>query len=115
MPTTGAYEFKLATASQNGVVVDENTIERGEWAWIDRTQEWTSVENQAAGKRRWLMIYCRCPDCGILATVWRLQSPPGHTHEIAADGTLSPSVQCPHAPCGFHTQPTKLLGFVDLR
>ena len=108
MPTTGAYEFKLAVDAHEGVISDENKIQRGEWAWIDRTQE-------AAGSRRWLMVYARCPDCGLLATVWRLGSSAGHSHELDATGLLTPSVQCPHEPCGFHTQPTKLSGFVDLR
>lgn len=109
MPTTGAYEFKLAPKAFKGVISDENNINRGEWAWIDRTQEW------ACGTRRWLMVYARCPDCGFLSTVWRIGSPPGHTHELDAAGVLTPSVQCPHEPCGFHTQPTRLADFVDLR
>jgi hypothetical protein len=109
MPTTGAYEFKLAAAALAGIIVDENNIQRGEWAWVDRTQDW------ADGTRRWLIVYARCPDCGFLSTVWRVGAPAGHDHELDGAGILTPSVQCPHEPCGFHTQPTKLLNFIDLR
>lgn len=116
MATSGSYEFKLApAAAADGLIVDENQIARGEWAWIDRTREFTSAGEEPAGSRRWLMIYCRCPDCGFLSTVWRLQSPPGHSHEVDGNGVVTPSVQCPHDPCGFHTAPTRLLGFIDRR
>lgn len=113
MPTAGPYEFKLASAAgQGGVVDNENVIWRGEWAWVDR---------QHAGARRWLAIYVRCPDCGTLATLWRRYGDASdqHGHQIDGQGGISPSVGCPdipgRVPCGFHTQPTKLLGFVDRR
>lgn len=115
MPTTGAYEFKLCGHAQGGVVDDENLIARGEWSWIDRTQEWGAHDLLPGGKRRWLMVYARCPDCGLLSTLWRIGSPPGHSHEIDCQGNLSPSVQCSHDGCLFHTQPTRLLNFQDLR
>lgn len=115
MPTTGAYEFKLAPAAVKAVVEDENVIARGEWAWIDRTQEWGELDPQTTVRRRWLMVYARCPDCGLLSTLWRIGSRAGHSHEIDCAGNLSPSVQCPHDGCGFHTQPTRLLNFQDLR
>lgn len=115
MPTVGSYEFKLSENAVDGVIKDENQIGRGCWAWIDRTQEWAAVGVDPAGSRRWLMIYARCPDCGNLSTLWRLQSPPGHSHEVDATGLLKPSVQCAHESCGFHTSPTRLLGFVDRR
>lgn len=116
MPTTGTYAFQRAAAADDkGLIQDENRILPGEWAWIDRTQEFSDVD----GLRRWLMIYARCPDCGLLATVWRLNSPPGHSHDLDAQGRLQPSVECPHKPkgakCGFHTHPTTLLNFFDLR
>jgi hypothetical protein len=113
--TTGAYVFQLAPGSKGGVILDENVISRGAWAWIDRTHEWEATATECAGFRRWLMIYARCPDCGNLSTLWRLGSPPGHTHEVSSDGLVTPSVQCPHAMCTFHTQPTRLDGFKDLR
>lgn len=105
MSTTGAYEFRLSVSAQAGVVQDENKIDRGEWAWIDRT----------AADRRWLSIYVRCPDCGFLATLWRSFGDEHHGHQIDANGNVSPSMGCPHNPCGFHTQPTLLQAFIDLR
>lgn len=99
---TGAYEFKLAPAAVAGVVPDDHLelIGKGEWAWVDRTQDYG-----------WLLLH-RCPDCGCLGSLW--QKDKGHT--IDAEGNVSPSVleRCYHE-CGFHTQPTKLLSFVDAR
>ena len=106
MPTTGAYVFRKAAASDlHGRLGDENQIGRGEWAWIDRT---------TVG-RRWLSIYLRCPDCGILATLWRSFGDHSSGHAIDAKGNIHPSVGCPHTPCGFHTMPTMLENFRDLR
>jgi len=108
MSTTGAFTFQLAPSAKEGIVEDENTIGRGEWGWIDRTGDF-------GDSKKHLMIYARCPDCGILSTLWREGSPPGHSHEIGATGLVSPSIQCPHQGCGFHTQPSTLAGFVELR
>ena len=108
MPTVGAYEFRRSPKAINGVIRREDEISNGEWAWVDRTHDFGDGTNH-------FMVYCRCPDCGLLATVWRVESPPGHDHELSAAGELTPSVQCPHGSCGFHTQPTKLLDFVDRR
>ena len=36
-----------------------------------------------------------CPGCGIRIGV-------GKVHSISSDGTLSPSMVCPHKPCEFH-------------
>lgn len=119
MPTTGAYEFKLATIAKGGLVVDEDVhlIPRGEWAWIDRTAEF-----EAAGiPGKCLMIYAMCPDCGQLMTLYRKRGEgQAAGHKIDSQGNVHPSVL--HTwniagveQCGFHTQPTRLLGFVDLR
>lgn len=35
-----------------------------------------------------------CPLCGLRASL--------SGHQIADDGTVTPSVVCPHAPCTFH-------------
>lgn len=105
MTTIGPYDYRLSPAAIDGVVQDENVIGPGEWAWLDRRP----VE------RRWLSIYVRCPDCGFLGTLWRSYGDDVHGHQVDAQGNISPSVGCPHAPCGFHTQPTRLLGFVDRR
>jgi len=120
MPTSGAYEFKLAASAKGGLIEDELAIKPGEWAWIDRTQLY-----EAGGVReencRWLMIYACCPDCKQLMTLYRRRAatePQGHS--IDAQGNLHPSVG--HSwrvagveQCGFHTMPTRLLGFIDLR
>jgi hypothetical protein len=37
----------------------------------------------------------RCPECGKLATL-------GDNHEVASDGSISPSLVCPFPPCTFH-------------
>jgi hypothetical protein len=119
MPTTGAYEFKLAAKAKDGLVEDAPDLERGEWAWIDRTTDYN-----AAGVKepcRWLMIYACCPDCGEPMTLYRRRGGgEAKGHDIDKTGNISPSVL--HTwqvngieRCGFHTQPTKLLGFVDLR
>jgi hypothetical protein len=112
MPTSGAYEFKLATASVNGVVADENSIQSGEWAWHDRGAD-------EEPKRRYILLICD-PDCKLPATLWFPNVKNNHT--IDAQGNVTPSVwhkmtdgDPPVERCGFHTQPTKLLGFVDLR
>jgi hypothetical protein len=116
VPTTGAYDFRPALAAVNGVIQDELAIGKGEWAYIDRTLDFADI-----GRGRVLMIYLNCPDCGHLMTVYRKR---GETeakgHRIDAAGNISPSVL--HTwkvdgveQCGFHTSPTRLLGFVDLR
>lgn len=107
MPTTGAYEFRLAAKAVDGMIPDDHLewIEDGEWAWIDKKD----------GPEGWLLMH-RCPDCHEFGTLWAYNR--GHT--IDAQGNISPSVA--HSwkyagveRCGFHTQPTKLLGFVDKR
>jgi hypothetical protein len=110
MPTTGAYEFKRATKSVNGVVLSENDISVGEWAWLDRGGD-------EEPHRRYLLLI-RDPDCGMEGTLWFQ----GKGHNIDAHGNVSPSIlhswkygDPPVERCGFHTQPTKLLDFVDRR
>ena len=111
MPTTGSCEFKLSNEAKNGVVSDPVLLGRGEWAWVDR-----SVDG-----KRWLMVNAGCPDCGHPMTLWRrLEGTDAAGHTIDAAGLVKPSVAHSYKvegveKCGFHTQPTKLLGFVDLR
>ena len=106
MPTTGAYEFKLAAKAVNACVPDDHLeyMEKGEWAWVDRTQDYGCL------------LMHRCPDCGQLGQLWSKDK--GHT--IDAQGNVRPSVAHNYTvggvnQCGFHTQPTRLLSFVDLR
>jgi hypothetical protein len=115
MPTTGAYEFKRAEKSVNGLIDDENKIGVGEWAWVDYSE-------RAGGGGKYLLILMRDPDCKMLATLWRGFKDQVHGHDIDSHGNVSPSVlhnfpfgDPPVEMCGFHTQPTKLLDFVDLR
>lgn len=110
MPTSGAYEFKRAAKSVDGAVTDEKDIAVGEWAWLDRGAE-------EEPKRRYLLL-TRCPDCQMEQTLWFQ----GKGHQIDAQGNIHPSVahswkygDPPVERCGFHTEPTKLLCFVDLR
>jgi len=112
MPRTGAYEFKRAAASVDGLVADANKIERGEWAWVE--------QDSAAIRRLWRTIYARCPDCGEFATLWQSYGDKKQGHDIDAAGNVTPSVF--HSwiyqgveKCGFHTFPTKLLDFIDRR
>ena len=44
-----------------------------------------------------------CPNCGRTATLT--------DHDIAADGTVTPSLVCPHGGCGFHDH-VKLVGWM---
>ena len=109
MSTTGKYAFQLSPRAGAGAVIsDGNAIAAGEWAWVERQ-----------GEHRWLAIYLRCADCGILMTLWRAYGDNVHGYRIGPGGEISPSVGCPHetggAKCGFHTAPTWLLGFVDRR
>lgn len=113
MPTSGSYEFKLAPEAEDGLIVDEKWIGRGEWAWIER-------DTTATGGRLWRSIYARCPDCGELMTLWRSYGDQTKGHDIDAQGNVHPSLA--HSwiydgveKCGFHTQPTKLLDFVERR
>lgn len=118
MPTAGSYEFKLAAAAQDGLVEDSHVdqIKPGEWAWIDRSADFADLVDSYC-----LMIYARCPDCTQLMTLYRKRGdsePKGHT--IDAGGNVTPSVL--HTwqsngveQCGFHTAPTKLVGFVERR
>lgn len=110
MPTTGAYEFRRAAKSVNGVVTNENDIAVGEWAWLDRGAE-------EEPQRRYILLI-RDPDCQMEGTLWFQ----GKGHTIDTQGNVSPSIlhswkygDPPIEKCGFHTQPTKLLEFVDLR
>jgi hypothetical protein len=107
MPTQGAYAFKLAPKAVDHQIPTDHLeyIEPGEWAWI-------KLDDQG------LCLFNRCPDCHHLATLW--QNGKGHTIDL--EGNISPSVlhsvlwgDPPKQICGFHTQPTKLLGFKDLR
>ena len=103
MARTGAFEFRLAVKAVNGEVPgDYLWIEPGEWAWIDL---------RTSGGNGWCVII-RCPDCGCCGTLWRID----RGHNIDAEGNVSPSVleTCQHN-CGFHTMPTKLLGYMEKR
>jgi len=110
MPTSGSYEFKRADKAVNGIVQDERDIGIGEWAWLDRGAE-------EEPNRRYLLLI-RDPDCQMEGTLWFQ----GKGHQIDAQGNVSPSIlhswkygDPPVEKCGFHTQPTKLLDFVDHR
>jgi len=105
MPTTGAYEFKRASLSVDGCVPTDRLerIETGTWAWV-------KVEDYG-----WI-LYFGCPDCGHFGCLWDKN----RGHNIDPAGNVSPSVS--HSwqhegveRCGFHTQPTKLVDFVDKR
>ncbi len=110
MPTSGSYEFRLAQIAVNGFVPDElaHTMKGGEWAWIDRGEFG-------------LMIYAMCPDCNQLATLFRKRGDSeAQGHSIDSLGNINPSVlhsykEAGVEKCGFHTQPTRLMGFVDKR
>ena len=113
MPTNGPYEFKLSPKAVNGVIEDELGMFPGEWAW----------HKQDVNGDQFLAVYCCCPDCGLLMTIWRrfgtgTQGIKGHT--INPLGEVSPSILHTYPvdgkeACGFHSIPTKLLGFMDLR
>lgn len=105
MPTTGPYEFHLAPKAVNAVVSDNpDLIDCGEWSWVDRTSDYG-----------WLLI-ARCPDCGGMITLWSHD----RGHNIDDQGNVTPSVLHSYKVdmkerCGFHTMPTKLLDFREVR
>lgn len=119
MPTTGAYEFKRAAkADAQGIASEDGDIAPGEWAW--RRFELDIEENGVKCKKAYLMLYIKDPDCKELGTLWRRFGSQIHGHTIDAKGNVSPSVLHNFVyngveQCGFHTQPTKLLDFVDIR
>lgn len=51
-------------------------------------------------------VLLRCPECGDLGT---LAAP---DHQVAPDGTVTPSIQCARTGCKFHVN-GKLLGWVE--
>lgn len=109
MSTTGSYEFKPATVAKNGFVVDALDLKPGEWAWY-----------RIPSDHEFLAIYAGCPDCKLPMTFWRRFGQDSRGHAISPAGDVSPSVLHTYLvdgqeKCGFHTQPTKLIGFVDLR
>ena len=113
VPTSGAYEFKLAPCALDGFAEDEMKIAPGEWAWhLQKIEEHPDF----------LAVYACCPDCGLLMTLWRQFGAQITGHKIDAQGNISPSVlhsymygDPPVEKCGFHTIPTKLLDFCDKR
>ena len=114
MPTTGAYEFRPVNqfALIVGDVSSPDLLPAGTWTWVDRSEE--------LGER-FLTIYMTCPDCKGLASLgYKRGDKPWVGHQIDPYGNVSPSVL--HTwkvdgkeQCGFHTQPTKLVGFVERR
>jgi hypothetical protein len=38
-------------------------------------------------------VWVACPGCGLMAML---------DHEVAADGTVTPSLDCPEQRCAFH-------------
>jgi len=102
MSRSGYYEMKLSPLAVSGVVPSDHLewIGKGEWAWV------STVDHG------WILIH-RCPDCDCMGTLWQN----GTGHNIDASGNVTPSVKmtCMHPECDFHTMPTKLLGFVDIR
>jgi hypothetical protein len=121
MPVNGAYNFKRAAKGDaTGLVTDENHIGIGEWAWIKFRIE--CGENGVSDEKDYLLIYLRDPDCRELSTLWRRFGTAVKGHTIDGQGNVSPSVlhnfpygDPPVERCGFHSIPTKLLDFVDLR
>ncbi len=110
MPTTGAYSFKLSPKAVAGLVEDELAMFPGEWGW----------HRQDVADQKFLAIYCCCPDCGLLMTIWRRFDKDVVGHQVDGQGNIHPSVLHSYVvlgveKCGFHTQPTKLLDFIDLR
>jgi hypothetical protein len=110
MPTSGAYDFKLSPKAIDGVIEDEMGMFPGEWAW-----HWVPDVG-------FLAVYACCLDCGNLMTLWRRLESDVHGHTIDGAGNINPSVlyswmygDPPVEMCGFHTWPTTLRSFVDLR
>lgn len=106
MPTSGAYEFRLAARAVDTCIPRDHIewFEPGEWAWV-----------KMDAPEGWLLMH-RCPDCKEMGTLWAY----GKGHRIDPDGSIHPSVLHGYRiagveQCGFHTQPTRLLNFVEKR
>jgi len=74
----------------------EATSQPGQW--------WAGLSG--VDRPRWVSV--RCPLCGKSASISR---PGGEGHQIAADGTVTPSLVCPHEPCTWHVM-AKLAGWI---
>ena len=61
--------------------------EKGQWRPPDEPVE---VELLKA------VALVKCPGCGVDSIL------SGKVHQVAPDGTVSPSYLCPHKPCTFH-------------
>lgn len=110
MGTNGPFDFKLSLKAVEGVIDDELGMFPGEWAW----------KRQGGAGDEFLAVYCCCPDCGLLMTIWRRFGTDAKGHTIDAAGNVSPSILHNYPvdgknACGFHSIPTRLIGFVDLR
>lgn len=112
MPVNGPYQFRRAAKSDaRGMIDDENEIQVDEWAWVRRP-----------GDPEFLMLLLRDPDCRMLATIWRRFGSDVKGHQIDAQGNVHPSIlhtwlygDPPAERCGFHSMPTRLLDFTDIR
>lgn len=71
------------------------------------------VDGKVFGTKDACMVNIICPSCGKSATLrnplvdsdgseWPLRADGTRGHDIAEDGTVTPSVVCPHAPCTWH-------------
>lgn len=65
--------------SDRAVLKPGTRLERGTWRWALVDFVW--------------LVKLTCPDCGLEAEL---------DHEVAADGAVTPSVQCPRAGCSWH-------------
>lgn len=119
MPVNGPYQFKRAAkADAQGVIADENEIGVDEWAWFRISIQ----SNKPAAEMQHLMLLIRDPDCKELATIWRRFGTDAKGHQIDGQGNVHPSIlhtwpygEPPVERCGFHSIPTRLLDFVDVR
>lgn len=119
MPVNGPYQFKRAVkADPQGVIADENEIGVDEWAWVRRTIPLDTPGDE----KHYLMLLIRDPDCRELATVWRRFGTDVQGHQIDGHGNIHPSIlhtwkygEEKREMCGFHSMPTKLIDFVDVR
>jgi hypothetical protein len=73
---------------------------RAKWQSRWKGEPGTWIPSTSDGKKT--ALFC-CPLCGGIGSL--------ADHDIAEDGTIDPSVECPAGECSFHEIPVRLKGW----
>ncbi len=94
------FEARKASPEEEAAFWKTGKAPKGVWIPSDVTAGRNPDGSWIVTKRSADLV---CPLCSRWASLM--------DHEIAADGTVSPSVGCPYEPCPFHENPVRLLGW----